>query len=47
MASDQEHCVQLVASNLNFTHLGQFSIDYARHFGESPSQTRKRFQAAS
>jgi AraC-like DNA-binding protein len=46
MASDQQHCVQLVASNLNFTHLGQFSIDYARHFGESPSQTCKRFHAA-
>jgi len=45
MASDQQHCVQLVASNLNFSHLGQFSIDYAKLFGESPSQTRKRFHA--
>jgi AraC family transcriptional regulator, ethanolamine operon transcriptional activator len=47
MASDQQHCVQLVARNLNFSHLGQFSIDYAKHFGESPSQTCKRFHGAS
>lgn len=47
MASDQRHCVQLVARNLNFAHLGQFSIDYAKHFGESPSQTCKRFHRAS
>jgi AraC-like DNA-binding protein len=46
LASDQQHCVQLVASNLNFAHLGQFSIDYAKHFGESPSQTCNRFHAA-
>ena len=45
LASDQQHCVQLVASNLNFAHLGQFSIDYAKHFGESPSQTCNRFHA--
>jgi AraC family transcriptional regulator, ethanolamine operon transcriptional activator len=47
MASDQQHGVQLVARNLNFGHLGQFSIDYAKHFGESPSQTFKRFHRAS
>lgn len=46
LASDQQHCVRLVASNLNFKHLGQFSIDYAKHFGESPSQTCNRFHAA-
>jgi len=46
IASSQHHCVQLVASNLNFGHLGQFSIDYAKLFGESPSQTRKRFHGA-
>jgi AraC family transcriptional regulator, ethanolamine operon transcriptional activator len=47
IASDHQHCVQFVARNLNFTHLGQFSIDYARHFGESPSQTCKRFHRAN
>lgn len=47
LASDQQHCVQVVARNLNFSHLGQFSIDYAKHFGESPSQTCKRFHGAS
>lgn len=46
LASDQQHCVQLVASNLNFIHLGQFSIDYAKHFGESPSHTCKRRHGA-
>jgi AraC family ethanolamine operon transcriptional activator len=43
ITSDRRHCVQVVAGQLNFTHLGQFSIDYARLFGESPSQTEKRF----
>lgn len=47
MTSDQKNCVQSVARSLNFTHLGQFSIDYARHFGESPSQTRKRFHRST
>lgn len=46
LASDQQHCVQLVASNLNFAHLGQSSIDHAKHFGESPSQTCDRFHAS-
>jgi AraC-like DNA-binding protein len=46
-ASDQPHCVQAVARELNFTHLGQFSIDYGRHFGESPSQTCKRIHRSS
>lgn len=37
----QKDClgVQFVASQLGFTHFGQFAIDYARIFGESPSQT--------
>ena len=47
LASDQQHCVQVVARSLSFSHLGQFSIDYAKHFGESPSQTCKRFHGAS
>jgi len=47
IANDQPHCVQAVARDLNFTHLGQFSIDYAMHFGESPSQTCKRVHRAS
>jgi len=47
IASDEPHCVQRVARDLNFTHLGQFSIDYLRVFGESPSKTVKRFHGAS
>ncbi len=47
IASDQPRCVQTVARDLNFTHLGQFSIDYSRAFGESPSKTVKRFHGAS
>ncbi|MCC5861116.1 MAG: helix-turn-helix transcriptional regulator [Gammaproteobacteria bacterium] len=35
-------CVQQVAYELGFQHPGQFAIDYARTFGESPSETRKR-----
>ncbi|MFO7809272.1 helix-turn-helix domain-containing protein [Guyparkeria sp.] len=35
-----ERCVQQVAYELGFTHLGQFAIDYAKLFGESPNQTR-------
>lgn len=37
----QKDClgVQCVAGQLGFAHFGQFAIDYARIFGESPSQT--------
>lgn len=31
--------VQDVAASWGFWHLGQFSLDYKRHFGELPSQT--------
>jgi AraC-like DNA-binding protein len=39
----QQRCVQRVARKLGFTHEGQFSIDYSSAFGESPSETRRRF----
>lgn len=35
-----DRCVQQVATDLGFGHLGQFAIDYALLFGESPSKTR-------
>ncbi len=38
-----QRCVQRVARELGFVHEGQFSIDYASAFGESPTQTRQRF----
>lgn len=40
LARRNERCVQQVATELGFRHLGQFAIDYARLFGESPSKTR-------
>lgn len=41
LARRNEPCVQQVAYDLGFFHPGQFAIDYARLFGESPSQTRR------
>lgn len=40
LARKDERCVQQVAFGLGFWHPGQFAIDYARLFGESPSKTR-------
>jgi AraC family transcriptional regulator, ethanolamine operon transcriptional activator len=37
-----QRCVQRVARKLGFAHEGQFSIDYASAFGESPSKTRQQ-----
>jgi AraC family ethanolamine operon transcriptional activator len=34
--------IHLIAQALGFTHPGQFAIDYARAFGESPSMTARR-----
>src|SRR6056297_1093770 len=39
----EQRCVQRVARSLGFTHEGQFSIDYSSAFGETPSETRRRF----
>ncbi|MBS3805204.1 MAG: helix-turn-helix domain-containing protein [Oleiphilaceae bacterium] len=41
VARSNERCVQQIAFGLGFCHLGQFAIDYARLFGESPSKTRQ------
>lgn len=40
LARRNERCVQQVGFDLGFWHPGQFAIDYARLFGESPSKTR-------
>jgi len=40
LARKDERCVQQVGLGLGFWHPGQFAIDYATLFGESPSQTR-------
>lgn len=34
-----------VAMDCGFSHLGRFSCDYCRHFGESPSETLRRGRA--
>lgn len=39
-------CVQHVASEFGFNHPGQFAMDYSRHFGELPSETRKRARSS-
>ena len=42
LARSRERCVQQIGFDLGFWHPGQFAIDYARLFGESPSLTRLR-----
>jgi transcriptional regulator GlxA family with amidase domain len=37
--ADPEENVTAVAMSLGFTHMGRFSVEYRRRFGESPSQT--------
>ncbi|MFW5816570.1 MAG: helix-turn-helix domain-containing protein [Wenzhouxiangella sp.] len=43
LVSGKSHAsIQQIAFDLGFGHPGQFAIDYARAFGERPSQTRCR-----
>jgi AraC family transcriptional regulator, ethanolamine operon transcriptional activator len=42
-ASDRS--ISEIALDHGFWHLSQFSVDYRRFFGETPTTTRKRFQA--
>ena len=37
--------VTRVAHDCGFAHLGRFSVEYARHYGESPSLTLRRARA--
>jgi AraC-like DNA-binding protein len=39
--ADPDDSVTAIAMGLGFTHMGRFSVDYRRRFGESPSQTLK------
>src|SRR5262249_58770056 len=34
--------VTVIANRSGFAHLGRFSVEYARRFGEKPSQTLRR-----
>jgi len=47
LARRNERCVQQIGFDLGFWHSGQFAIDYARLFGESPSKTRLDTQQKS
>lgn len=41
------HNVSAIAIDWGFTHLGRFSVDYKKRFGEAPSQTAARHQVRS
>jgi AraC-like DNA-binding protein len=40
--AEPEQSITEVASNWGFTHMGRFSHEYRRRFGESPSETLRR-----
>lgn len=46
-AADPRTTVTGVAYDCGFAHLGRFAVEYARRFGESPSQTLRRARARS
>lgn len=39
-SAEQHICISDIAADWGFWHLSQFSVDYKRLFGETPSQTR-------
>ena len=43
--AEPDASVTEIASRWGFTHLGRFSVDYRKRFGESPSATLKRTRA--
>jgi AraC-like DNA-binding protein len=48
LRADPDASVTTIAMSFGFTHMGRFSIEYRRHFGESPSHTlRKRHRRGS
>ena len=42
LRADPDRSVTEIAVGLGFTHMGRFSVEYRRRFGESPSQTLKK-----
>jgi AraC-like DNA-binding protein len=42
LQADPQASVTGIAMMLGFTHMGRFSVEYRRRFGESPSQTLKQ-----
>jgi transcriptional regulator GlxA family with amidase domain len=45
LRAEAEESVTEIAVGWGFTHMGRFSVEYRKRFGESPSETlRKRRQ---
>ena len=42
LKAEPEQSVTEIAGGCGFVHLGRFSMEYRRRFGESPSETLKR-----
>lgn len=42
LATEPEHSVTDIATSWGFAHMGHFSVEYRRRFGESPSETLRR-----
>jgi AraC-like DNA-binding protein len=44
LRANPDENVTEIAMSVGFTHLGRFSLEYRRHFGESPSQTLRKLR---
>src|SRR5262249_18505741 len=42
LCGDRLESVTDIAMAWGFRHLGRFAVEYRKHFGESPSETRRR-----
>ena len=45
-SAEPEENVTGIAMGLGFSHMGRFSVEYRRRFGESPSETLRQYRAA-
>jgi transcriptional regulator GlxA family with amidase domain len=45
--AEPEESITAIAMRWGFTHMGRFSIEYRRRYGESPSQTLRRPRSRS
>ncbi|MBV8935028.1 MAG: AraC family transcriptional regulator [Alphaproteobacteria bacterium] len=45
-SAEPEENVTRIAMGLGFSHMGRFSVEYRRRFGESPSDTLRQYRAA-
>jgi AraC-like DNA-binding protein len=44
--AEPEESITEIAARWGFSHLGRFSVEYRRRFGESPSGTLRRKKAS-